>query len=56
MIWKITTNDTDIPSTAPHVILVKFDKLSDESPVSIKINKRHYIPVFPISREFKINS
>jgi hypothetical protein len=56
MIWKITTDDTNIPSTAPHVILVKFDKLSDKSPVLIKINKRHYIPIFLISREFKINS
>ena len=56
LIQKTTTNDADIPSTAPHVILVEFDKLPNESPVSVEVDGRHCIPIFSITQEYQTGS
>ena len=49
LIWQTTINDTDIPHIFSHIILVKFDKLPNESNISININAHYYIPIFAVT-------
>ena len=51
-IWQITVSDTAISHTSSHVILIKFNKLLNESDVSVNADGRHYISIFAATREF----
>ena len=56
LIWQITVSDEVIPHTPSHVILIKFNKLSEKSNISVNVNGRYYISIFAVTREFIKNS
>ena len=56
LIWQITISYTTISHASSHVILIKFDKLLNESDVSVNINEHYYISFFAITREFTKDS